>query len=180
MSHRAAIVAALLLWLCFGATAWIVLRARSQLSPEQRPRAWPDVGSQSTEHANPDSCRQALDPVIKNAAVTWDGDIVGLVARFPTAAAILDQYSEQANLILLEWLDDPDRFAAAHVALCYVNRVQCTGSSLSLRGTGGPESWNGLHVQVLAGGPANIDLRDQDTVKRKWYKWEQEHKGTRR
>jgi len=82
-----------------------------------------------------------LVETISNDQVRIDGNIIGLVAQFDThAAQQVRSYGPRANRALIVALNDPDRFAAAHVLLTQIN---CPGYIF-----GDTAKWNELEIDL--------------------------------
>jgi len=92
-----------------------------------------------------------LVETISNDQVCVDGTTLGLMVQFDTRAAQqVRSYGPRANPALIVALNDPDRFAAAHVLLTEIN---CREYSLN----GG--KWNELEIALY--GDGRIDFHPE-------------------
>lgn len=97
---------------------------------------------------------------ISNDDLRWDGTAFGLQPRIGNAATariVGDESVSDADLRAL--LEDPKRFAIAHVILTMRSREVSSFDA---------NQWNGLHVILDATGTARYVPADMPTLARRW------------
>jgi hypothetical protein len=97
---------------------------------------------------------------VRNDRLQWTGDIVGLAPI--TSAEFREAISSRGSrgvAPLLEMLDDPTRFAAAHVALTQIFEDEPPRDT---------RQWNGLHLLLKADGSVVYDQHDLGRLKQRW------------
>jgi hypothetical protein len=100
---------------------------------------------------------------ISNEGIEWVGDFIGMR---PTLVGENEQLVETTHVNVDSWLmqalDDPNRWIAAHVLLT-ARHPEC-GTRFDT------SHWNGLEVRVRGDGPARIDPKQQDAIREFWRK----------
>src|ERR1700684_622834 len=77
---------------------------------------------------------------LRNADIEWDGTYLGLIARLKGRAKLLAESSDMQNVTaLIDAIDDPNRFIAAHVILVTLTKAAVSND---------PECWNGLRIDI--------------------------------
>lgn len=97
---------------------------------------------------------------VHNSDLSWDGNYLGLAPKIvnPKTAALLTVGPEiEPELIAL--LDDPERFAVAHVLLTLRRKEPFQLDAAQ---------WNGLHVTLESSGAVHYDERDMPALREKW------------
>lgn len=97
---------------------------------------------------------------VHNSDLSWDGNFVGLAPKIVNSkTAALLTAGPEIEPELVDLLDDPERFAAAHVLLTLRSKepFQLDASQ-----------WNGLHVTLEASGAVRYDERDMPALREKW------------
>lgn len=119
----------------------------------------PDRASDPPPATTDDATMQNVKQV-HNSDLSWDGNFVGLTPKIvnPNTAALLTAGPE-IEPALIGLLDDPERFAAAHVVLTLRSKEQLQLDA---------GQWNGLHVTLEASGAVRYDERDMPTLREKW------------
>jgi hypothetical protein len=113
-------------------------------------------------HAPSAGLEEASIRGLSNGDVVWDGNTFGLHPAIESDAAKAARAQGAAAIPgLLEALDDPDRFVAAHVVLTQVAGV--TYSAFP--------AWNGLAVLLEADGTTEIDPGQRAVLARRWRRW---------
>src|SRR5580765_1977320 len=78
---------------------------------------------------------------IRNSDIRWDGTYLGLQPRIIGASAkVLREPASTVQVSLIAALGDENRFVAAHVLLCKINKVISPIDA---------STWNGLRVELL-------------------------------
>jgi hypothetical protein len=120
---------------------------------------------------DPDSARidaGAAVARIRNSDIDWDGTMLGLVPdakRVASARAL--SFGLAAVPALIDAIDDPARFVAAHVLLTMITGNYNLVSSPSGAGDTG-ERWNGLTVHLDADGRTTFDQSDIPVLGHAW------------
>jgi hypothetical protein len=100
---------------------------------------------------------------LNNADIRWDGTPIGLV---PTvvgdSARQLLASGSAAVPHLVSALEDESKFVTAHVLLTLLSAVEYQTMP-----------WNGLVIELSAGGEARIDPRQRFELVRRWRAWQQ-------
>ena len=111
--------------------------------------------------ATNDQASQAVGK-IRNSDIAWDGNYFGLLPRIEgQASKSVMALGESAVSALIRALDDPSRFAAAHVLL----------TEIKMRGVSRPLSardWNGLRVELSADGHVQLHPEQREELKVFW------------
>ena len=101
---------------------------------------------------------------ISNNGIKWDGTDVGL---WPWIVGADEQWLLDTPLdpkcLLLQALDDPGKWVAAHVLLTKRWSLE-TGKSFSL----GVEAYNGLRVMLFGDGSVQIDPSQRPKIRKQW------------
>ena len=97
---------------------------------------------------------------LRNSDITWGGSYGGFTPRTTgdTARAIR-QRGISATPLLVEALDDPQRFAAAHVVL---TEMHFWGRSFH------STPWNGLRVTLYGDGTVDLHSEQMPSIKEFW------------
>jgi hypothetical protein len=99
---------------------------------------------------------------IKNSDISWDGTYVGLIPRITGAgSAEVLKVGDAAVPALIGALDEPDKFAAAHVLL---TQIQMAGVDRPLSAS----QWNGLRVDLSADGSVRVYPEQREELKAFW------------
>lgn len=102
----------------------------------------------------------ALVRELRNSDVRWDGTPFGLMPAVEgDAAKRLMSLGEPAAPVLREALDGPDKFAAAHVLLTFIEKTQWELSS---------SHWNGLRVDLYADGTTDLHPEQINEIVAMW------------
>jgi hypothetical protein len=117
-----------------------------------------------------DECREVLNRMVRNDFIKWRHQFEFVGPVLGDLRSVLHSCGTHYNSQLVAWLDDPDRFAAAHVALWLIN----DGRYYAL----GEDKWNGLHIMQSPDGTLFVDPKDQDAVKERWRRWKERKDGT--
>lgn len=100
---------------------------------------------------------------LANADVRWEGTHLGLSPTIAGEAADrVRRQGESAVPRLVDALEDPDRFVAAHVLLTEISGVEHQAFP----------SWNGLAVDLAADGTVTIDPAQRHDLARRWRAWQ--------
>ena len=98
---------------------------------------------------------------LSNHDVQVDGNIIGLDVRIDgKAAEEIAKLGTIANASLQSALDDPKRFAAAHVHLTKINQNRYFVSA---------SHWNGLELDLFADGSVDFHLEQIPKLKQYWH-----------
>ena len=97
---------------------------------------------------------------LRNADITWDGSDVGLLPHVtgPPARYLAD-HPEASRPYLLAALEDPNRFAAAHVLLTMASSKLHSMSA---------SHWNGLSVSLQAHGGVQLHPEQRRDLQALW------------
>jgi hypothetical protein len=102
---------------------------------------------------------------MRNADITWDGTPFGLMATVDGAASKeLLALGAGARPALILALDDPERYAAAHVLLTHLEMYE--GKSID----NSAAEWNHLRVNLLANGTIQLYPEQRAELKAFWLK----------
>jgi hypothetical protein len=96
-----------------------------------------------------------------NDAVAWNGTRYGLLPTLREDAGRWEAQGEAAIPVLLETLDDPDRFVTAHVLLTRISAIVHETFP----------TWNGLEVEIAADGSVRIDPAGRPALAERWNRW---------
>ncbi len=97
---------------------------------------------------------------IRNADVTWDGTLIGLVPSTQGQAVnFLSEHPSEARSHLIAALKDPKRFVVAHVLLTFSEKAKFEFSA---------SRWNRLNVVLRANGTAEIDPEQRHDLYNFW------------
>lgn len=104
------------------------------------------------------------DPLPTNDAIEWTGQRYGLKPYLDEGADLGSATPDDVDALapqLVEALDDPTRFAAAHVLLTRLSRV--THETFP--------DWNGMAVELAVDGSAHVDPVQRGVLARRWRAW---------
>lgn len=120
------------------------------------------VGGCAAELAETTDDAVALAVELRNSDIEWDGTFVGLWPHVKgEAAKRLLALGERASPALRAALDDPEKFATAHVLLTHLemNKYEVSVSH-----------WNGLKVDIHADGTVDLYPEQMPEIKAMWVK----------
>lgn len=104
--------------------------------------------------------KQLVDE-LANTYIKWDGQYIGIVATPNNSGAKrLMEIGEPAIPDLIAALQDESKFAAAHVILTYISKVQFTTIP-----------WNELEVDLSADGNTRFNVNQRFDLAKKWHQW---------
>lgn len=102
---------------------------------------------------------------ISNGGIRWDGNDIGV---WPWIEGANEQWVLNTPLdpkpLLLDALEDPKRWVAAHVLLTKRWSLE-TGQSYKC----GAEAYNDLRVSLFADGSVTIEASEQAKIRKKWH-----------
>jgi len=98
---------------------------------------------------------------LSNADVRWHGTRAGLTPQLSDRASEIVDLGESAIPALMEALEDPNAFVAAHVLLTMIAGI----------GYATFPSWNGLVVDLDADGVPRIDPAQRRAIADRWRQW---------
>lgn len=104
---------------------------------------------------------------LRNESIDWHGWQIGLVpliaeSKSGSVAKSLLSQGNDVTAALIEALENPDKFAAAHVLLVWISKT--------------PQKWDGrqwadLSVDLHSDGSVTYDISEIPKLKRKWVLW---------
>ncbi len=99
---------------------------------------------------------------IRNSDISWDGNLLGLMPQIHgSGSKKVLELGKAAVPDLVRALDDPDRFAAAHVLL---TEIEMAGVSRRLDAA----QWNGMRVELFADGSVRLHPEQREELKAFW------------
>ena len=99
---------------------------------------------------------------LSNKDVEVDGTPFGLMVDVQSSAAEqLKSFGSRANWALERALDDPERFAAAHILLTEINESQVSSF-------GSASHWNDMRITLHAGGSVNFHAEQISQLQEHW------------
>ncbi len=100
-------------------------------------------------------------PELSNTDVTWDANYDGFTPRLSEQMIALLRNNETAIGKLLELLQEPEAFVAAHVGLTLVGGLAYSNFP----------TWNGLKIDIGSDGNVRIDPEQRHRLAERWMSW---------
>jgi hypothetical protein len=150
------------------ALVWVVVIVGVVWSAACAPRR-KDARREGGPSPRPDNSPAALVAAIRNEDVEWDGTLFGLEPRIiGSAARRVIPLAGSAVPALLDALEDPHRYVAAHVLLTWITDGYWD------RPHGSGEAglyWNGVRVHLHGDGTTTLEPSDMPRLQDRWREW---------